>query len=127
MCISNAYPLLSIDTYCAGMIWNANHILELALSPKKDGIPKNLFQKAIGICVVSVVEAGFIFSGNVGTGILIRKNPDGSWSNPCAMGLTGVGWGAIFGAQGTCVQSAWRRSWIRAVAWLYCYLTSSDL
>ena len=72
-----------------------------------NGIPKEMFGKAIAICVVSVVEAGFIFSGNVGTGILLRRIPtDGddagtasSWSPPVAMGLTGVGWGFLVGGQ----------------------------
>ncbi|CAB9499226.1 LAS seventeen-binding protein 3 [Seminavis robusta] len=81
-----------------GMIWNANHVLEMALDPKQQGIPKGLFEKSIGLCIISVVEAGFIFSGNVGTGILLKKKADGSWSNPCAMGLGGVGWGLLVGA-----------------------------
>lgn len=81
------------------MIWNANHILGLALDPKTNGIPKKVFQQCIGIAIISTVEVGFIFSGNVGTGILLKKNADGSWSPPCAMGLTGVGWGFIAGGQ----------------------------
>jgi lipid-binding SYLF domain-containing protein len=44
------------------------------------------------------VEAGFIFSGNVGSGILLKNNDDGSWSAPAAIGLGGVGWGWIAGA-----------------------------
>ena len=59
--------------------------------------------------LISVIEAGFIFSGNVGTGILLAKHQqsDGgkssssssssSWSPPCAVGLTGVGWGFLVG------------------------------
>eukprot|EP00529_Nitzschia_sp_RCC80_P027801 CAMPEP_0113518740 /NCGR_PEP_ID=MMETSP0014_2-20120614/43117_1 /TAXON_ID=2857 /ORGANISM="Nitzschia sp." /LENGTH=258 /DNA_ID=CAMNT_0000416351 /DNA_START=74 /DNA_END=850 /DNA_ORIENTATION=+ /assembly_acc=CAM_ASM_000159 len=86
-------------TSMEGMIWNANHILELALDPKKNGIRKDLFKNAIGISIMSTAEAGFIFSGNVGTGILLKKNADGTWSPPCAMGLTGIGWGFIAGGQ----------------------------
>ena len=93
-----ADPTLRPDrTSMEGMIWNANHILSLAADPKGDGLQKDLFRKAIAICIVSTVEAGFIFSGNVGTGILIKKKADGSWSVPCAMGCTGVGWGLIAG------------------------------
>jgi lipid-binding SYLF domain-containing protein len=33
----------------------------------------------------------------VGTGIILQKDKDGSWSNPSAYGLTGVGWGFITG------------------------------
>jgi lipid-binding SYLF domain-containing protein len=71
--------------------------LNKALDSKEQGIPKELFRRALGICLIQVVEAGFIFSGSVGTGILLKKRADGSWSKPCAMGLGGVGWGVVFG------------------------------
>lgn len=86
-------------TTMAGMIWNANHVLEQALDPEKNGVPTKLFeQKLAGILLISTIEAGFIFSGNVGTGILMAKKADGSWSPPCATGLAGMGWGFIVGA-----------------------------
>ena len=56
-----------------------------------------LFLYNKGLILLSVLEAGFIFSGNVGTGIILAKKSDGSWSVPCACGLTGVGWGALVG------------------------------
>lgn len=83
----------------------ANHVLEEALKPGSNGMPKGLFHADLkGIMIISVVQAGFIFSGNVGTGILLAKQQqqDGgvssSWSPPCAVGLTGVGWGFLVGA-----------------------------
>jgi lipid-binding SYLF domain-containing protein len=76
----------------------ADHVLQQALDPKTDGVPKDLFAKCIGLLLISVVEVGFIFSGSVGTGILLKKNDDGSWSKPCAMGLGGMGWGFLVGA-----------------------------
>lgn len=84
-------------TSMEGMIWNADHVLEEALKPDQNGVPKDLFEKCVGICIISVIEVGFVFSGNVGTGILLKKNPDG-WSTPCAMGLAGIGWGFLVGA-----------------------------
>lgn len=48
--------------------------------------------------MISIIEAGFIFSGNVGTGIIVNRKPDGSWSPPCAVGLTGMGFGLLAGA-----------------------------
>jgi lipid-binding SYLF domain-containing protein len=82
-----------------GMIWNANHVLEQALKPGSNGVPKGLFnEKLKGMILISVIEAGFIFSGNVGTGILMTKQTDTkTWSPPCAVGLTGVGWGFLVG------------------------------
>jgi lipid-binding SYLF domain-containing protein len=35
---------------------------------------------------------------HVGSGILLKKNDDASWSAPSAMGLAGVGWGFLVGA-----------------------------
>jgi len=45
-------------------------------------------------------QLGFIFSGNVGTGIVMLKSPDGTFNQapPCAVGLTGVGFGLLAGA-----------------------------
>jgi lipid-binding SYLF domain-containing protein len=39
-----------------------------------------------------------MFSGSVGTGIVVAKNDDGFWSSPVACGLTGVGFGIVLGA-----------------------------
>jgi lipid-binding SYLF domain-containing protein len=78
-------------TTMQGMIWNANHVLDQALDPATNGVPKALFEKCKGLILISVIEAGFIFSGNVGTGLLLAKKKDGAWSAPCAVGLTGIG------------------------------------
>ena len=76
-------------TTMAGMIWNANHVLTTALDPKTNGVPHKLFKQELkGILLISTIEAGFIFSGNVGSGILMARR-EGSWSPPCAVGLAG--------------------------------------
>ena len=61
-------------TTMEGMIWNANHVLDQALSPDTAGIPRGMIKNCKGIILLSVVEAGFIFSGNVGTGVIIGKS-----------------------------------------------------
>lgn len=65
------------------------------MDPKSGGLHPDLFGPALlGIAFVTIVEGGFIFSGNVGTGIVMSRDPnDGSWSPPSAIGMTGVGWG----------------------------------
>lgn len=77
-----------------GMITNANHVLDKALNK---GLCKGLFQKCIGVCILSAVEAGFVFSGQLGSGILLKKMEDGSWGAPCAMRIAGMGWGILLG------------------------------
>lgn len=86
-------------TKMEGMIGTASNVLDRALDPKTNGVPKDLFEKCKGIVLLSAIEAGFVFTGNVGTGILMAKKDDGSWSVPSALGLTGVG--KSFGS-GTC-------------------------
>jgi lipid-binding SYLF domain-containing protein len=51
-----------------------------------------------GVVIVSAVQAGFMFSGSVGTGIFLKHGMDGSWSNPVACGMAGVGAGLQIGA-----------------------------
>jgi len=81
-----------------GMIWNANHVLDTALDPKTPGVPRQILAHCKGIVLISVVEVGFIFSGSVGTGVILAQNDDGVWSPPSAVGLTGVGFGLLVGA-----------------------------
>lgn len=86
-------------TTMEGMIWNANHVLDSALDPKTNGIPRDLFKACKGVVLMSVIEAGFCFSGNVGTGVVMARAEDGTWSPPSAVGLAGVGFGFMFGAE----------------------------
>jgi hypothetical protein len=73
----------------AGMIWNANHVLASALDPKTPGVPRALFEHDLkGIILISTVEVGLVFTGNVGSGILLARR-NGGWSPPCAVGLGG--------------------------------------
>mmetsp|Transcript_27166 Transcript_27166/g.57118 ORF Transcript_27166/g.57118 Transcript_27166/m.57118 type:complete len:272 (-) Transcript_27166:1400-2215(-) len=86
-------------TTMEGMIWNANHVLDQALAPDTPGIPRGLVQNCKGVILISVVEAGFMFSGNVGSGVVIAHKTDGTWSPPSAIGLAGIGFGFMIGAE----------------------------
>ena len=78
----------------------ANEVLKWAMDPNTGGLHPDLFGPSLlGICFINIVEAGFVFSGNVGTGIVMARDQEtGEWSPPSAMGLAGVGWGFIMGA-----------------------------
>ena len=84
---------------CKTVIWNANQVLSWVLDPNTGGIHPALFGPSLlGIAFINVVEAGFVFSGNVGTGVVMaRDEKTGKWSPPSAIGLTGIGWGFIMG------------------------------
>lgn len=85
----------------------AANILESFLANPADpnsalnAIPKPVLQRARGLAVFQVLKAGFIFSGKAGSGIVIARLPDGSWSAPSCIATGGLGWGLQAGADVT--------------------------
>ncbi|SAM76969.1 related to YSC84-protein involved in the organization of the actin cytoskeleton [Ustilago bromivora] len=63
-----------------------------------NSIPKAVLQNAKGLAVFSVVKAGFVWSGKLGSGVVIARLPDGSWSAPSCIGTGAVGFGLQIGA-----------------------------
>ncbi|CAE6422271.1 unnamed protein product [Rhizoctonia solani] len=63
-----------------------------------NAIPKAVLQRARGLAVFQVLKAGFVFSGKAGSGLVLARLPDGSWSAPSCIGTAGVGWGLQIGA-----------------------------
>jgi len=63
-----------------------------------NSIPKAVLQRARGLAVFQVLKAGFVFSGKAGSGIVIARLPDGSWSAPSCIATGGMGWGLQIGA-----------------------------
>ncbi|SPO22582.1 related to YSC84 - protein involved in the organization of the actin cytoskeleton [Ustilago trichophora] len=63
-----------------------------------NSIPKAVLQQAKGLAVFSVIKAGFVWSGKIGSGVVIARLPDGSWSAPSCIGTGAVGFGLQIGA-----------------------------
>ena len=53
---------------------------------------------APGLAVFTILKAGFVFSGKAGSGLVVARLPDGSWSAPSCIATAGVGWGLQIGA-----------------------------
>ncbi|KAI8916172.1 hypothetical protein EDD86DRAFT_197827 [Gorgonomyces haynaldii] len=64
-------------------------------------LPVAVLQNAMGVAILTVIKAGFIFSGRGGSGLVVAKLPDGSWSAPSAIGTAGMGVGGQIGAEVT--------------------------
>ncbi|KAJ3016451.1 hypothetical protein HKX48_004026 [Thoreauomyces humboldtii] len=62
-------------------------------------IPPRVIANAKGVAVITILKAGFLWSGRAGSGIVVAKLPDGSWSAPSAIAAAGAGFGAQIGAQ----------------------------
>ncbi|KAK5046449.1 hypothetical protein LTR84_008252 [Exophiala bonariae] len=60
-------------------------------------IPPHILANAKGLAVITVLKAGFVGSGRVGSGIIVARLADGSWSAPSAIALAGGGFGGQIG------------------------------
>mmetsp|Transcript_5589 Transcript_5589/g.16456 ORF Transcript_5589/g.16456 Transcript_5589/m.16456 type:complete len:437 (-) Transcript_5589:56-1366(-) len=58
-------------------------------------------QGARGLLFLTVAKVAFIGGVKVGTGLVVARLPDGSWSAPCAVGCMGFTFGAAVGAEVT--------------------------
>ncbi|ORY31823.1 hypothetical protein BCR39DRAFT_525563 [Naematelia encephala] len=63
-----------------------------------NSIPKAVLLRAKGLAIFTILKAGFVFSGKAGSGLVIARLPDGSWSAPSCIATAGVGWGLQIGA-----------------------------
>jgi lipid-binding SYLF domain-containing protein len=81
---------------CAG-------ILEKFMKPEQGNldkvIPPNVIDQAKGLAVMTVIKAGFVWSGRAGSGLVVARLPDGSWSAPSAIATAGAGFGGQIGAE----------------------------
>ncbi|PWA03071.1 hypothetical protein BB558_000751 [Smittium angustum] len=85
-------------------ILNAAEILSSFIKPKEaklinKAIPHDILDKCCGIAVISVLKGGFMWSGSVGSGLVVARLPNGNWSPPSAIAITGAGFGGLAGAE----------------------------
>ncbi|KAM3212486.1 hypothetical protein ACQJBY_065499 [Aegilops geniculata] len=68
------------------------------LNPEKS-IPDSILRQAKGLAIITVVKVGMMVTYKIGTGLVIARRADGSWSPPSAISTCGVGYGAQAGAE----------------------------
>lgn len=69
-----------------------------SLRPERS-IPDAVLRRAKGLCILTVIKVGVMVTYKVGTGLVIARKEDGSWSSPSAVSSFGVGWGAQAGGE----------------------------
>jgi SH3 domain-containing YSC84-like protein 1 len=62
-------------------------------------IPSYLLKNAAGYAILSVLKVGMGWSAAVGTGLIVARRQDGTWSPPSAIGLGSFGWGLQLGGE----------------------------
>lgn len=71
-----------------------------SLTPEKS-IPDAILKQAKGVAILSIAKVGMMVTYNIGTGIVVARREDGSWSPPSAISSFGIGWGAQVGGEVT--------------------------
>jgi lipid-binding SYLF domain-containing protein len=75
-------------------------IIERFREMPEQGIPEAVLRDAKGLAILTVLKAGFIFSGQGGWGVVVARTKSG-WSGPSAIATGGAGFGLQIGAQVT--------------------------
>lgn len=60
-------------------------------------IPPNVLANAKGLAILTVFKAGFLGTARFGSGVVVARLADGSWSAPSAIGTVGGGFGGQIG------------------------------
>ncbi|KAJ0987467.1 hypothetical protein J5N97_005823 [Dioscorea zingiberensis] len=68
------------------------------LNPEKS-IPYAVLKGANGLAILTVAKVGALLTYKLGTGLVVSRRSDGSWSAPSAILSVGLGWGAQVGAE----------------------------
>ncbi|KAF5771818.1 putative FYVE zinc finger, ysc84 actin-binding domain, Zinc finger, FYVE/PHD-type [Helianthus annuus] len=71
-----------------------------SLTPEKS-IPDSILKQAKGLAILTVARVGVMVTYSVGTGLVVARRDDGSWSPPSAISTFGMGWGAQVGGEVT--------------------------
>jgi lipid-binding SYLF domain-containing protein len=88
---------------------NAVRVLREVMQAPDKAIPQDLLRNAKAIAVIpDMVKAGLIFGGRRGEGLISVKSPDGTWSNPSFITLTGGSVGFQAGVSSTDVILVFR-------------------
>ncbi|CCH61886.1 hypothetical protein TBLA_0F03490 [Henningerozyma blattae CBS 6284] len=62
-------------------------------------IPPDVLKRAKGLAVITVLKAGFLFSGRAGSGVIVARLRDGTWSAPSGISMAGAGAGGLVGVE----------------------------
>ncbi|KAJ5624112.1 hypothetical protein N7510_000421 [Penicillium lagena] len=63
------------------------------------GVPRSVLSRAKGLVIFTSLKAGFLGSVRFGSGLIVARLPDGTWSAPSAIATGGIGVGGQFGME----------------------------
>ncbi|HEY9826781.1 MAG TPA: lipid-binding SYLF domain-containing protein, partial [Stenomitos sp.] len=99
--LTTAQPAAAATDY-QKTLQESSQVFQEIMQGEKTRIPARLLRRSQAIAIIpDVTQAGFIFGGRRGTGVMMTRNADGSWSNPVFVNVTGGSFGLQVGAKST--------------------------
>jgi lipid-binding SYLF domain-containing protein len=87
----------------------ATRVLDEIMQAPDRRVPTNLLREAHAVAVIpDVIKAGLVIGGRRGHGLIVVRSPDGTWSNPAFITMTGGSLGFQAGVQSTDVVLVFR-------------------
>jgi lipid-binding SYLF domain-containing protein len=78
----------------------ATQVLNEMQSSRDQNVPAWMLERAYGVVIVpDVIKVGLGLGGRRGNGVLVIRHPNGQWSNPVFVSLTGGSFGLQMGVQ----------------------------
>jgi len=62
-------------------------------------IPDSILREAKGLAIITEVKVGMMLTYKIGTGLVVARRADGSWSPPSAISTCGLGYGIQAGGE----------------------------
>src|SRR5690349_4381424 len=88
------------DTREDTRLTEATRVLNEMQSSRDQNVPAWLLERAYGVVIVpNVIKVGLGIGGRRGNGVLVTRHPNGRWSNPVFVNLTGGSFGLQMGVQ----------------------------
>jgi len=96
----------SLDEEIRKAVYSLYNFIDPTLFKDGDIIPSKIIADADGLVIMTVVRIGLMFTGRVGTGLVVKRLSNNSWSAPSAISCFGMGWGLQLGGEVTDVVLA---------------------
>lgn len=97
-----AHPSAFAEPSTKKIVQDSATVFTEMMNNAKTRIPAGQLRQSQAIAIIpKVVQAGFIFGGRRGTGVMMTHNADGTWSNPVFVNVTGGSFGLQAGAKST--------------------------
>lgn len=95
-------PSYAVESREEARLQSATRVLHELLQTPDQNVPYWLLERAHAVAVVpQVIKVGLFAGGRRGKGALVVRRPDGHWSSPIFVNLTGGSFGFQFGVQAT--------------------------